>query len=104
MTAYVPDFKHKTIESVFEHKEQLEANCEQPFTYVCFTNEISIEDAMARGLDVIPFSSDKVKNNRKLWQNEMKRKDIKLPKNATVIFLQLDLLPNKLDLIRKHII
>ena len=59
---------------------------------------------MARGLDVIPFSSDKVKNNRKLWQNEMKRKDIKLPKNATVIFLQLDLLPNKLDLIRKHII
>ena len=104
MTAYVPDFKHKTIESVFEHKERLEADCEQPFTYVCFTNEISIEDAMARGLDVIPFSSDKVKNNRKLWQNEMKRKDIKLPKNATVIFLQLDLLPNKLDLIRKHII
>ena len=104
MTAYVPDFKHKTIESVFEYKERLEANCEQPFTHVCFTNEISIEDAMARGLDVIPFSSDKVKNNRKLWQNEMKRKDIKLPKNATVIFLQLDLLPNKLDLIRKHII
>ena len=77
MTAYVPDFKHKTIESVFEHKEQLEANCKQPFTYVCFTNEISTEAAAARGLDVIPFSSDKVRNNRELWQNEMKRKDIK---------------------------
>ena len=60
-----------------------------PFIYVCFTDEISIEDAAIRGLDVIPFSSAKVKNNKELWQNEIKRKDIKLPKNATCVWIDI---------------
>ena len=90
MTAFIPDFRHKDIETVFNHKEMLEKMCKQPFTYVCFTDEISTEDAQEKGLDVIPFSSNTVKNNRSLWKNEMNRKDIKLPKNSTVIWIDIN--------------
>ena len=89
MTAFVPDFRHKSIETIFEHKEMLERTCKQPFIYVCFTDEISIEDAQEKGLDVIPFSSKTVKNNRNLWINEINRKDIKIPKNATVVWIDI---------------
>ena len=90
MTAFVPDFRHKNIESIFEHREMLERTCKQSFTYVCFTNEISVEDAQKKCLDVIPFSSISVKNNRNLWKTEMNRKDIKLPKNSTVIWIDIN--------------
>lgn len=90
MTAYVPDFKHKDIESVFAHKAALETACQQPFTYVCITDEIATADAASRGLDVIPFSSAKAKADRSLWPAELKRKDIKLPKYATAIWIDMN--------------
>jgi len=90
MTGFVSDFTHKSIESVVKHKRELESKIEAPFTYVCFTNEVSTEEAFEmHQLDVIPFSSTKVKNDRKLWKSEMKRKDVKLPKNAKVIWVDI---------------
>lgn len=101
MTAYVPDFKHKSIDSVLEHKSQLEAASKQPFTYVCITDAISTDDAASRGLDCIPFSSIRVRSNRQLWPAEARRRDIRFPKSAIVKWINMDApIPKTLDFSR----
>lgn len=101
MTAYVPDFKHKSIDSVIEHKSQLEAVSKQPFTYVCITDAISTDDAASRGLDCIQFSSIHVRSNRQLWPAEARRRDIRLPKSATVKWIDMyAAVPKTLDFSR----
>ena len=101
MTAYVPDFKHKSIDAVLEHKSQLEAVSRQPFTYVCITDAISTDDAASCGLDCIPFSSIRVRSNRQLWLTEARRRDIQLPKSAIVKWIDMDApVPKTLDFSR----
>ena len=101
MTAYVPDFKHKSIDAVLEHKSQLEAASRQPFTYVCITDAISTDDASSRGLDCIPFSSIRIRSNRQLWPAEARRRDIRIPKAAIVKWIDMYApVPKSLDFSR----
>ena len=87
MTAFALDYKYNNVDYILKHKKNLEEKCKQNFTYVCITNE-NIHDNM--NLNIIPFSSEKVKKNKKIWKNELNRKDIIFPKKSTVIWIDFD--------------
>lgn len=84
---YKPNFRMKSIEVIYEKKTQLEMSCQVPFTFVCFTDDPGNADEL--GIDVIPFSSKEVRDDPKRWRNEIKRKDVKYPKNSFLEIIQI---------------
>lgn len=75
---YKPNFKMKTIEAIYEKKTKLEMICSVPFTFVCFTDDPGNAEELE--IDIIPFSSKKVRDDIRKWKVEIRRKDIRCPK------------------------
>ena len=85
ITMFYPDYMHKDSSCVVKFKQNLEAHCVDPFTFVCF----STEDIP--GIDCLLFERDSDLSKAELVQKYILDNDrVQYPENSTKVYLDID--------------